>query len=126
MVPSTNGHRPRRAILRNSKASWTGGRPWELSGGVLICGGCGRRVVPNRKGDSAESGKVYGYYRCPKRQRHGAAGCPQGKSYRADHLERQVWDYVRDYLTDPERLRADLDRMIELRHKRCAEIPSKR
>jgi len=104
----------REVVLRNSKASWTGGRPWELSGGVLICGGCGRRMVPNRKRNSAESGKVYGYYRCPKRQRHGAAGCPQGKSYRADRLERQVWDYVRDYLTAPERLRADLDRMIEL------------
>ena len=113
----------RQAVLRNGKASWTGGRPWELSGGVLICGGCGRRMVPNRKRNSAESGKVYGYYRCPKRQRHGAAGCPQGKSYRADRLERQVWDYVRDYLTDPERLRADLDRMIELRQQEVRGDP---
>ena len=80
--------------------------------------------MPKRKRSSAESsGKVYDYYRCPKRQRRGAAGCPQGKSYRADRLERQVWDYVRDYLTDPERLRVDLDRMIGLRQQEVRGDP---
>ncbi len=113
----------REAVLRNSKASWAGGQPWELSGGVLLCGGCGCRMVPNRRHNSAEPGKIYDYYRCPKRQRHGAQGCPQGKSYRAGHLERQIWDYVRDYLTDPERLRADLDRMIDLRQQEVRGNP---
>jgi hypothetical protein len=43
--------------------------------------------------------------------------------YRAEHLGRQVWDYVRDYLTEPERLRADLGRMIELRQQEVSGDP---
>jgi hypothetical protein len=34
---------------------------------------------------------------------------------RADHLEAEVWEPVRAMLSDPDRLRADLDTMIEMK-----------
>jgi uncharacterized protein (DUF3084 family) len=37
--------------------------------------------------------------------------------YRADTMERRVWEFVSDLLTDSERLRADLDAMIEEERK---------
>jgi hypothetical protein len=39
--------------------------------------------------------------------------CPNARHYRAIELEEQVWCFVRDLLTEPERLRVGLDAMIE-------------
>lgn len=40
--------------------------------------------------------------------------CQASRTHRADDLEALVWSEVRAYLEEPERLRADLDRKIEL------------
>ena len=56
---------------------------------------------------------VYFYYRCGARYR-SRNGCDHSKSHHAEEVEARVWEYVRDLLRDPEELRADLERMIEL------------
>jgi hypothetical protein len=54
----------------------------------------------------------YFYYRCGTQWDGGE--CAHKKSHRAADTERQVWAFVRGLFGDPERLRADLERMIEL------------
>jgi DNA repair exonuclease SbcCD ATPase subunit len=58
------------------------------------------------------------YYCCPTRRDNGKGACDV-TNRRADRLEAEVWESVRAILSDPERLRADLDAMIEM--KRSAE-----
>jgi hypothetical protein len=58
------------------------------------------------------------YYRCPTRCDNGKGACDV-TNRRADRLEAEVWESVCAILSDPERLRADLDAMIEM--KRSAE-----
>jgi hypothetical protein len=57
---------------------------------------------------------MYFYYRCHSRHNEGSGACPQAKSFRADAMETQVWEVVSGIFGDAERLRADLERMIEL------------
>ena len=64
------------------------------------------------------------YYRCPKRMRDKDA-CPQPRNYRADKTEPQVWGLVSSLMTDPEQLRADLERMIELERETLRGDPKR-
>jgi chromosome segregation ATPase len=57
---------------------------------------------------------MYFYYRCHSRNNEGVDACPQAKSFQAEATEAQVWEIVSGILGDPDRLRADLERMIEL------------
>jgi DNA repair exonuclease SbcCD ATPase subunit len=52
------------------------------------------------------------YYRCATQWDGGE--CAHKKQHRAADTERRVWAFVRGLFGDPERLRADLERMIEL------------
>jgi chromosome segregation ATPase len=58
--------------------------------------------------------KMYFYHRCHSRNNEGVDACPQAKSFQAEATEAQVWEIVSGILGDPDRLRADLERMIEL------------
>lgn len=60
------------------------------------------------------SRKLYHYYRCRTRQQHGKDACAQKTSYHAHEVEGPVWEFVSGYLMDPNQLRSDLERMIEL------------
>jgi hypothetical protein len=53
------------------------------------------------------------YYRCHGRSDKGAEACPRVKGERADVIEAFAWNFVRDLLLDPDRLRPDLDAAIE-------------
>lgn len=101
----------REAIKDNHRAPSANRRFWELSGGLARCGLCGGRMQPDSK---TVRGKHIHYYRCAKHRKNGTAGCANYKSYPAPEIEAQVWNYVRGLLTDPETLREDLERMIEL------------
>ncbi len=58
-----------------------------------------------------EKGHVL-YYRCPRA--YGYDGeCSHRKNHRADNLEPSVWNLVSDLLSNPGRLRAGLEQMIE-------------
>jgi len=101
----------RDAIKDNRITSSAGERAWSLSGGLFVCGVCGRNMtaVTTKRPNS----KRYFYYRCPRRAQDGAATCSQAKYHLAEEVESRVWNLVCSILTDPEQLRDDLERLIE-------------
>jgi site-specific DNA recombinase len=115
----------REAIKDNVKFSQKNNRPWELSGGLAHCAECGWALSthtvrkPNTK-------YVNYYYRCSRVQVHYAYKvCTNNKHQRADRLEPMVWNYVSGVMKNPEELRTDLDRMIELEKRGTRGDPSK-
>jgi site-specific DNA recombinase len=99
----------REAIKHNRRPASRKHRFWELAGGITRCGGCGKVMFTN-----SITGKGLHYYRCPSRRDNGKEACDV-RNRRADKIEAEVWDSVRAILSDPERLRGDLDRMIEMK-----------
>jgi len=67
------------------------------------------RTSVTRKKD----GKRYFYYSCASRREGNLSSCENRKTHRAERIESAVWDLVSELLTDPERLRAGLDEMME-------------
>ncbi len=102
------------ALKTNTWVSSAGERFWELSGGIVRCGLCGRRMSPST---TKKGGKTYHYYRCDKRWQGNAAACAHEKHHNADKLEQMVWVFVSDYLKNPEKLRTGLERMMEEKRK---------
>jgi site-specific DNA recombinase len=98
----------RMAIENNSRPSSAGHRFWELSGGIFRCGGCGRRMYTN----SVKPKRGQYYYRCPSRLHNGADVCPVSKNYRADDVERAVWELVSDLLKNTELVSTGIEAMI--------------
>jgi site-specific DNA recombinase len=115
----------REAIADNRKASSAGNRFWELSGGIMWCGNCGRRMTPCRRRRDSNASKYYHHYRCPKRQIEGADACCHKKNYRAEDVEETVWEVVSDLMQDREQLRADLERVIEQERRSVRGYPEK-
>jgi site-specific DNA recombinase len=103
----------REAIAENRRPSSAGGRFWELSSGLLVCGNCGRRMTTCRRRRDTNTTKYYYHYRCPKRQVEGAGAYLHKKHYRAGEIEGTVWRVVSGFMKDPEQLRADLEEMIK-------------
>jgi site-specific DNA recombinase len=110
-------------VADNMRPSKNGGRFWELSGGISRCAECGWTLRTSTV-TSGNSPKVNFYYSCSKVHLNGRV-CPNRKSHRADRLEPLVWDYVSGVMKDPEQLRADLDRMIELERKSVRGDPER-
>lgn len=112
-VPREVVEAARKAIKDNARPSAAGERSWELSGGVLRCGVCGChmriRSAWNRKGAMRRY-----YYTCGKSNADKTA-CHHRKNHRALDLEGEVWEHVSCIMRDPDRLREDLERMIELK-----------
>ena len=105
----------RGAIKDNQKPSSASDRFYELSGGILYCSSCGRRMVRHSvKGGGNQNGKRHSYYRWRQRWHKGKDACQNHKMRRADEVEAWVWDTISGLLKDPAQLRTDLDNMIEL------------
>lgn len=104
----------RARVSGNARTSSSGTRFWELSGGLVGCGLCGRRMAPST---TVKGHKTYHYYRCDKRWQDGPDACSHGKHHRADKLEQMVWEFVLSYLENPEKLRVGLERMLEEKRK---------
>lgn len=102
----------REAIKDNHPSSAADSRFWELSGGVLVYGGCGCRMMAFRQRKHSGSA-YYHYYRCPTRHAHGKDACSMPRGVRAEETEALVWAFVLGYLKDPEQLRVGLERFIE-------------
>ncbi len=98
-IPRELVDKARSNIIDNKRISKNGGVLWELSGGIAICGGCGRRMttvsVNNR-------GKPYNYYRCPV---VGQKTCPNRTYFRADELEDKVISTLRNFFADQDNYR---------------------
>ena len=101
----------REQVKQNRKPSSSGDRFWELSGGLIYCGGCGRRMIADAQ--RKRSGRSYYYYNCQTRHKYGQDSCPMRRSFRADELELAVWGFVAELLKSPDLLREGLERMIE-------------
>ena len=100
----------RRSIEGNVACSSAGDREWPLSGGVLVCSCCGKRMAPyRRRHRNGEGFRLY--YRCTTRK--GIEECPNRLSHPAEPLEAKVWNLVSRVLTDPKRLYAAFDALIE-------------
>jgi site-specific DNA recombinase len=108
----------RDAIRDNKKSSQAGRREWQLSGGLARCAECGwamRCLTSHGGGRRTEGKKISVYYYCSRVSvgyEHNP--CPNRKVHRVDRVEPLVWEYVSGVMKDPEGLRADIDRMIEL------------
>src|SRR5215208_6192698 len=107
-----------REMIRNNRAPSNAGRRfWQLPGGAVRCGACGTRMtqyaVPRR-------GRIYAYYKCARLLRFGKDGCSPDRvrtNHRAEEVERSVWEFVSGLMRDPEQLREDLERMMELERR---------
>jgi site-specific DNA recombinase len=101
--------------VKNTRPSANGERFWELSGGILYCAECGRRMTVHTSVDPKGRGRGrYFYYRCPRGgRRNEERPCSHGKNHRAEEMEAAVWGLVSGLLKDPERLRAGLEELIE-------------
>jgi hypothetical protein len=107
----------REAVKNNVKLSQNDNRPWELSGGIARCAECGWAMRAHSV-RSDKSNHVNHYYRCSRMSvEYAQKTCSNGKSHRADRVEPLVWNYVSEVMKNPEELRADLDRMIELERR---------
>jgi site-specific DNA recombinase len=105
----------RERIAGNRVPSSAGHRFWELSGGVGRCAACGWTLRSRKRTKKSGARRyLYFYYRCSRYDQHGTNGCANSRFASATKLERQVWDFVRSIMLDPEELRSDLDRAIEL------------
>jgi site-specific DNA recombinase len=102
----------REAIKDNRKCFNAGRRFWELSGGILRCGECGWTMQAHNVVSKANN-RLF-YYCCKAKYKKGVEFCQASRTHRAEKLEALVWREVRSYLEEPDRLRADLNRKIEL------------
>lgn len=71
--------------------------------GKLICGICGEHMTGTS--GTSKTGAVHYYYKCPSKDR---------KNIPRDLIEHTVAQYVRDALSDPERIDAIVDRLFAL------------
>ncbi len=101
----------REAIKYNRRLPASNRRVWELAGGLLHCGPCGAYMRHRSSLGKRNPDVWYFYYRCAGQWDYGP--CGHKKMYRADETERRLWGFVRSLLTDPGRLRAGPDAMVE-------------
>ena len=103
----------RNAVKDNRAPSSAGRRVFDLSGGVLHCAACGRRMGGSSVLDP-KTDRRYFYYICSRLRNSDSAGCETKiRSVRADVLEPRIWEFVSGLILEPGRLRRGLDAMIE-------------
>jgi site-specific DNA recombinase len=74
-------------------------------GGMITCSVCGCLITGYSSGP-------YRYYVCNRRNRN-TSQCPEGASWNAGKLEKEVMRRVESFLQDPEAVRITLDKAIE-------------
>jgi site-specific DNA recombinase len=103
----------RDAVKDNRSPSSAGRRTFDLSGGVLHCAACGRRMAGTSVLDP-KTRRRYFYYACSRLRNADTRGCKTKiRSVRADLLEPRVWGFVSGLVLEPGRLRRGLEAMIE-------------
>ena len=104
----------RLAIADNKAPSKNADRFWELSGGIVCCGDCGRRMLATsrKRKVSREGSSYYYYYVCQCGRYSWDDRCSHNRHHSATELERQVWEGVSGFLSDPERMRRGLEELV--------------
>ena len=103
-----------REMTKHNRRKTNKGRRFFELGGVIYCGGCGKKMQYSA---SPAKGRLYSYYKCRRVTRDGREACLAGgarPNHRAEELEQRIWGLVSDLMQHPERLRKDLEGMIEL------------
>jgi hypothetical protein len=95
---------------------------WELKGGVLFCGGCGRRMKTH---SIRRRARTYYCYECSRLTDHGKGVCPQSIRLSAEWVEGTVWDFVAGLLSDPQRIVEGIDKRIEQERLRLRTDPAR-
>jgi site-specific DNA recombinase len=85
-----------RATRHNTKHDY-------LLRGLLVCGHCGRRLI------GAWNPLTKGRYTCSARYPRKAPWRCDARSVKGEQVEAEVWNYVRQILSDPELLRSHYD-----------------
>jgi site-specific DNA recombinase len=112
-----------REMVRDNKRTANKGRRFFELGGMVYCGGCGKKMLYHA---SVSKGRMYPYYKCRRVTRDGKGACPSGgypHNHRAETLEERVWQSVSGLMGNPQQLRSDLERMIELEGSRSQGNP---
>jgi hypothetical protein len=120
-IPRGRVDAAREAIKDNYRSKSKNHRYWEITGGILVCGECGRRMIghsmtTNRGGKK----RTYYYYVCPKKGLEHRRACPN-KNHRAEPLEGKVMDAVADLLNDPSRLARQIRERIQRERDAAAD-----
>jgi site-specific DNA recombinase len=103
----------RNAVKDNRSPSSAGRRVFDLSGGVLYCGACGRRMGGTSVLDP-KTDRRYFYYACSRLRNSDSHGCATKiRSVRADVLEPRIWRFVTGLILEPGRLRRGLEALVE-------------
>jgi hypothetical protein len=110
-VPKAWVDAAREALKKNERPSFSSGRFWELSDGIVRCGCCGWAMAT-----TTVSSKGL-YYRCRKRTMYSKDICGMNKYLRADLVEPLVWEGVAEILGEPDRLRRGVQKMLEREHE---------
>jgi hypothetical protein len=110
------------AVKENGATSRSTARFWELSGGVVYCGVCGRGMLPSERKRRASEKRSYCYYICPRGRDTRDEGCDHNRHHLAVSLEEQVWEEVSSFLLDPERMRRGLEDLVLADSKRDGEL----
>jgi site-specific DNA recombinase len=84
-------------------------RAWELRG-LMRCS-CGSTMGTHTT--QPRGGRVYYYYKCKRRSRLGKTGSCRQKALRPAEVEPAVWHFVSEILTDPEKIKAGMERLID-------------
>jgi Recombinase zinc beta ribbon domain len=104
-----------RAMVKDNRPpAKTGRRFWQIPSAAIRCKYCGKTML---KVSAGVGDKVYAYYKCSRLIHYGKDGCCPDRVrtyHRAAEVERRVWEVVSDLMKNPEQLRDDLERMIEL------------
>jgi site-specific DNA recombinase len=106
-VPEVWVDAARELLKKNERPSFSSGRLWELSGGIVRCGCCGWAMATTTVSSTGL------YYRCRKKSMYGKDVCAMKTYLRADLVEPLVWEGVSEILAEPERLRRGLQKMLE-------------
>src|SRR5215208_1073807 len=93
----------RNAVKDNRSPSSAGRRVFDLSGGVLHCAACGRRMSGTSVFDP-KTDRRYFYYIRSRLRNSDSAGCDTKiRSVRADVLEPRIWEFVSGLILEPGR-----------------------
>ena len=131
-IPVTDAGIPReivdtaREMIRNNRSpSKAGRRFWQLPVEAVCCAACGTRMtryaVPVR-------GRMYVYYKCSRLVRFGKDRYSPERlrtTHRAEEVEQRVWEFVSSPMRDPEQLRENFEKMIELERRAMRGDPDR-
>ena len=108
----------REAIRYNRRPKKTDRRYWELAGGVLYCGECGRRMRGHNSTSERRGKKTRRfYYICPRKFQDGSWTCPN-RHHRAEELEVRIHEAVSHLFRDPYIVEEQVEQRLEKERKR--------